>query len=416
MSESRPQRRSGGRIGRIVRSLLVIGLIAIILGSWSAYTTRRDIAVVTGPPGKAQADFFRAAADRPDIATFFKKLEPGQRLRMAQNLAHHRAPELAKLIGLLLADFDPQAREALTASLAELAKAHPEAVAAELKHKGSFQSLAVARALRQAGPAAVKAVAERLRVAETRPNAIAFLVAAGPPAVPFCCPCSKTKTKTCDWRHRTRSGSCVPGRPWRLWSRSTGAAEGDERLGYLTALSGIGAKETEALMAEALRDERLPGPQRAQAALGLGRIGTPSAARLLWSYTRSEDAALRASAISALQLAGDVALGGGSGDPATALEVAAAVPTPLAERFVARALRNRQLRLAAAEAAVEARDSSATCKPLCVTWTRTARASSQDAVIQALQSTAAGRTALERLQQDPHLQGFVARRSRLSAR
>src|SRR5580658_11330050 len=122
-----------------LRSLLFMGGLGAVLIVWNIYALHRDTELATGPKSEAQEAFFVDAADRPDISLFFRKLTAKQRLAMAQDIGRYTDPQLGKLCGTLLGDFDPAARAALADSMGNVAVVHPQEVADQFNQKGSFQ-------------------------------------------------------------------------------------------------------------------------------------------------------------------------------------------------------------------------------------------------------------------------------------
>jgi len=405
------RRRRTGRLARTVRSLVIIIAIGMGLALFNLYSNTRDVRIATGPPDAAQRAFFVASAERPDIPLFFKSLSPAQRITMAQRLGQHPHPKVVELVGKCLGTFDADARKALTDSLASLARTHPGDVAKLLSVPGSFQQLAIATALRSVGPDVLPAVAAQLSEGPARPNAVAYLVATGPAAIPPLLALldsdkPEVRSAAADALGKLGAREAVP-QLRTMYGKSTG----DERLAAMTALAGIGDPTTEPLMTQALSDEALSVPQRTQAALGLGRIGTPTAVATLWKYAQDPDTQLREGAMSALPLASDNALRSPSALPEKLVSVAAGVSTPFADQLIARSLQIPAAQLDAARAAAG--------RPSLVPALLTAvRASAEDgevadAMLESLASTPAGIRQIEGLRNDPSLGGLAERRLRL---
>jgi HEAT repeat protein len=412
---SKKPARGASRMARTMRSLMLMGALGASLAAFNVYATGRDMSIATGEEGPRQERFFVQAAERPDIPIFFKGLSPEQRLQMSRNIGRYDQPELATLIGKCLGTFDKDARAALTESLSALAKRHPAAVATQLSLPGSFQQLAVAQALQSAGESVLPVVAERMTDAAARANAGAFLVASGPPAVPVLVPLLDNEDEAvrfaaADALGKLRAREAVD--PLIRWFRQ---AEPEAKLTYLAALSGIGDPATEPMMAATLDDPSIPSPQRAQAALGLGRIGTPSAVRLLWPYTVVEDQRIRLSAISALQIAGDGALEEPAPTAAARVAVAAGIGSVRADAVLREALSQPGMRRVAAEAA----EGRATLVPalaeVLISLDPEADGDQADTLVRALVSTPEGLARVRQVQ-DPRLAGLVERRMRLAGR
>lgn len=402
-------RRAASRFARTMRSLGALVALGAGLAVYNAYSLRRDAALATGPRSEAQHAFFVGAADRPDIELFYKGLTPEQRLAMAERVAQYDDPQLAALIGTLLGSFDSRARGVLTSALVVVGKKHPEAVAAQLKQTGSLQLFALYDALRQVGASALPAVAAQLRVKDARPNASTVLVAAGPAAVPVLLPYlndpdKDIRTAAADALGKIGARSAVPA----LVTKYT-SATGDERFGYLSAIAAIGAPETEGLLTREVDDASLPTPRRAQAMLGLGRIGSPTAVAKLWSFAADDDTQVREAMISALQLAGNAALRAAKPSD-IGLRVAGGIRTPEASAYIARMLADPSTLHAAAQVAGNRPE---LVPSLFAALHRTDDGDAIDADMRALATTRDGIARLKTLVSDPTLGGFATRRLKL---
>jgi hypothetical protein len=396
-----------------MRTLILISLLGVGLGFYNAYTARRDEQLATGPNSENQRRFFVEAAERPDLEAFFKSLKGEERVAMARNIGRYRDPELASLIGKVLGDFDPKARTELTRSLATIAQAHPDKVAEQLKLTGSFQSLGVTRALKTVGPSAIPLVVKQLEVGDARNNAVAYLVGEGEKAVPPLIESLKhenadVRKAAADALGKIGSHTAVP-----ALTAKYGSSTGDEQIVYLAALSAIGAPESEALFVRNLANDKSPLTWRALAALGLGRIGSPHAASVLWKYAEHPDLDFQAQIISALQLAGDASLRSPERKPSLVTEVAHRVDTPLAESLIRQGLTRT-----ATPPQIRAAEGRPTLVPALAAVLHSIDPVSQgditDAVIQTLGTTPEGEAELAKLEKNPIYAGFVIRRERLA--
>jgi len=396
-------------LGRTLRSLAYITLVGVGLAVYNSYSLRRDVGIATGPQGDAQHEFFASAATRPDIALFYKGLTHAQRISMANNIGHYDDAKLAPLIGTLLGSFDTEARTALTESLTALGRTHPEAVALQLKQAGSLQQFAIATSLRAIGNSDLPAVGAQLAVADARPHAVAYMVAAGHDAVPVLMPYLDHKTAdvrlaAADALGKLGAREAVP-KLVGLYEDS----KGDEHFGYLSAIGGIGAPETEALLSRVVADVETSTPRRAQAFLGLGRIASDTSIATLWSFAKDDDVQIREAVIAGLQLAGPTTLATAP-NSALGLKVASGLKVQAATDYIdqklrepddisdaARAASNRpELVMSLTHAVIEHPDGA-----------------DVDLLMRALSSTPAGISELKQFTRDPNLGGFAMRRLRL---
>jgi HEAT repeat protein len=193
-------------------------------------------------------------------------------------------------------------------------------------------------------------------------------------------------------------------------------AKTDDKLKYLTALGSIGDPATEKILSDALDDESLDASMKQQAALGLGRIASPTSVRRLWSLLPNPDMDLRDSTISALQLAGDASLDVPNTPPDLALRVAASVKSRKGDLVIGQAMRSRDraLRIAAMRAAVKRPGVVADLVDVLRTLSREADGDLIDADVAALVSTPEGRQACASFETDPVVAAFLKRREALT--
>ena len=384
--------------------MIALGAALAVL---NVYTTRRDLALATGPRSDAQRRWLVEAAERPDIAPYFKKLSHPNRLAMARAVGRYDDATLAKLCGILLADFDEEARSLLVTALKRIAAAHPKAVAAELARKGGFQTLGVSEALRTLGPKGIPEVASMLDDPDARPAAVAYLVEAGDAAIPALL----QKLKESDPAVRLAAADALGGLRARTavppLLRLLKRAKSDERPSYIAALSAIGDPGTSTLLESILRDSALPLPERTAAAVGLGRIGGIDSARTLWSYASSDDPVLAKAANAALASVGAVALDVPAVPAELRIELAGVLEGGRADAVLRQSLRDPATRSAAVKASKGRLALVSDLAALLPQVRRDGRLAA--ALVSSLALSAEGRDRLMPYRSDPDLSGFIAR-------
>lgn len=405
------RKRPATRLTRTWQALFLLGGLAAAMAGWNVYSLRRDIGLALGSQGPAQERFFVEAAERPDINEFYKNLTPEQRRAMARNIGRYQDAQLAKLIGKLLQDFDAPARAELAKSLAVVAKGHPDAVATELKNTSAFQLLGVTEALRSLGPDAIPVVAKQLSNADQRRNAGSFMVGIGEPAVPALLQALKdenkdTRAAAADALGKIRSRTATSA----LLALAESSPTAD-RLPYLSALASIGDPASEPMLRRAFDDLALPTPLRVQAALGLGRIASPTALDLLWR-AESNPGELGDSVRDALVLASDRALAVNV-PLARKLPIAAGLRTPGAEAVLRAALADPDLREDASDASANRPAMVGALTTLVASLDPAVNGRAIDRALTALATTEEGGRELDRLAQRPELAGLIARRESL---
>ncbi|RYG48312.1 hypothetical protein EON79_04850 [bacterium] len=407
---SAAKQRSTGRLGRTLRALAIIVGIGVVLAVWNAYNLRKDVATATGPQSEAQKQFLVGAADRPDIAVFFKNLLPEQRLAMAQAIGRYDDPKLPIVVGKLLGDFDVEARKALTTSLIQLVKTQPEAVAQQLKEKGSFQQIGVFTALRTTGPSSLPLVAKQLSVGDARPNVIAYLVEQGAPSIPVLLPYLDDANNDVKLAAAEALGKLRAREATAKLVQLYNAAEPEPKAQYLAALSGIGDPTQEPLMARILGNEASPVAQRTSAALGLGRIANPGSVATLWRYVDEQETAVRESAIAGLVLAGDLSLEGKEGSAADRLAVAAGLRSAKADEVIRASFADPALVRDAARAATGRPALVATLAERLGRLNMDTEGDLADLLIESLTGTKEGEARLVVLKQNPEIAALADRR------
>lgn len=397
----------GGRAGRTVVALAVMVGLGLVLAALGVVTSRRDLALAIGPSSAAQRQWLDEAADRPDIAQFFKKLSHEQRIEMARAIGRYDDAPLAKLTGLLLADFDEEARAILQRGLGRIAAVHPEDVAAQLVQTGGFQQLAVFAALRTLGDRAITPVAAMLDNGDARPAAIAYLVAAGPAAIPALLPRLNDPKPEVRLAAADALGGLRAREAIAPLLKDLAEAPVADRPAYLADLAAIGDPSTEPLLASVLDDTARPLAERTAVALGLGRIGGPVATPLLWRYAATDEPVLAHAAFAALVTVGAPALQVPEVPPAIRIRLAAALVGPEADGVLRIALTQPETRLAAVQGAKERPSlipDLAALLPLAKEDGELAAALVAD-----LSATDAGRALLAPYRDDPGLTGFIQR-------
>lgn len=434
---TRKKKRSSQQ-GGSWKTLVFLILAAAGMAVWNAYSTKRDIAIATGRADDRQKEFFIDAADRPDIATLYKSMTGKQRVAVANNIglqaetnAARYYPcysalaetfgledeaKLAKLVGVLLTDFDPKAREALTRALCKIAVAEPAAVAVELKNAGSFQSLGVFTALKALGDPGIPYVVAELSNGDARPQAVEFLVEAGRVSIAPLLEQLKSDNKDVRLAAVDALGKLRAREATDLLTEQYGKAPNDEKLHYLTALGSIGDPRTEKILSDALDDDTLDASMKEQAALGLGRMATVTSVAKLWSLLPNPDQDLTESTIAALQLAGDASLQAQSGSIDLRVRVASAIHSPMADGVLREAFRSTDRALVKIAIRTAARRPALALDVADLLRRLNAADDGDviDAAVTALMSTPEGRSAIKPLESVPVIGAFEKRRRELA--
>lgn len=394
---------------RTLRALLAISAFGAALAIYSAWAAGRDIQLATGPKSADQERWLVGAASRPDLATFFKRLTRDQKLAMAQAVGRYDDAPLAKIVGTCIETFDPDTRKAFAIALVRIAKAHPQEVVDQMAGGGGIKQRAIANALHPLGSTVLPMVAEKLTIGDARTNAVSFLVDAGPDAVPFVAPKlddtdKDTRLATADCLGKLRATSAT-----LALTKLAQTAATEERPRYWAAIASIFDPSTETFLTSLIENSELDGSQRAQAALGLGRIGSESALKSIARFIVTDEAPLRRACIDALRSAGQRGLAVAP-DEESRIAVAAGVSGPAADAVLRSALFNPRTAAIAAAACADRPH----LHSVLIAAARRFGSDGEvaDAVVESLYQTPTGRQTLQSLRTDPSLTGFVLRKVR----
>jgi HEAT repeat protein len=402
--------KTASRMTLTIRSLIAMGVLGAGLTAWSTYTQRRDVEVATGPPSPAQEAFFIDGATRPDIATFFKKLSPSRRLAMAQNIGRYTDPQLAKLCGILLGDFDPKARAALAVSLTHIAQTHPDAAASELSEQGSFQYLGVAQALKATGPQVIPFVAQQLANSGAKSNAesvlVEFKTASVQPVLALLTSKDQATRQAAEETLGKLRATAATGALTAIFQSKAGP---DERETALVALAAIGDPTSESTFTAIIQDPSQPAGLRCEAAQGLGRIGSASAAEALWKFAQDPDWDVRDAVMDGLALCGDPALNTQNVPQDLLLTIASRLTSPKSDQVIREALTNPNLTTRAALACTNRPSLTPDLQRLLENPKNQANGDLAEAAIGSLATTPQGQSVLAGLKKDPNLAGFIQR-------
>jgi HEAT repeat protein len=272
----------------------------------------------------------------------------------------------------------------------------------------------VARALRSVGASAIPSVARELSDPSARSNAETYLVSYGGSAAtqvrPYLyVPDEDTRIAAEETLGEMRDRNSVP----KLLSLYQ-TADPAERKAAFAALASIGELGTESTMEAVLSDPSQTADMRGMAGFGLGRIATAEAAKVLWQFSADHDATVREQVLNALQVCGDVALRVPETRKGAQLAVAAGVRSSLSDRIIERDLADPELSVVATRSTV-GREGLADAVASELAMPRCSKNGEfAEAAVDALDSTARGRSLLARFRRDPNVEGFIARRRVLS--
>ena len=398
--------RKLGRTAQTVRILIGLCALGAVLTFYNAYSSRRDAQLATAEKSEQQRRFFVDASQRPDLGIFFKSLSHDERVTMSKAIGRYDDAEDAALIGTCLETFDVEAREALTASLIHLVKSQPESVIKLLERPGGFQQRAVRSALKTLGDSALPKIAEQLKVGGARGNAADVLVEFGEKSAQYVRPLladddADVRVACADILGKLRVAAAIP-----MLRKLADSKTGNERAIYIGAISAIGDPATESYVSEQLENPSNPADVRAQCALGLGLIASPSATRQLAAHLDDAETSIRRGAVDGLRHIGAAALVLPLSDR-DKLEIATGIAGPAANSVIRDALSKENLAVDAAAACAGRPEMQSELVAALRRYQSKGDVVSQ--IVSVLSGTEVGRQLLAKLEKDPLLEGFVRR-------
>jgi HEAT repeat protein len=307
-------------------------VVAFVIGSAimnNINTNRLLDDAVSGEPSR-QKSSLTSLAEREDFFDLLQSRETPQRLKIAQGVESLDNAAGVKVGLAMLRDPEPRVRERFIESLKKIAPHNLDSFVDGLKHADSNVKNGTVAVMAFVGepslPVALKAV-ENVDARVAAGNVLVKLGAASVPGL------LKILKETQD-------------EVIRLFVIETLGKIGDKRatpaiLPYLSltpekkrivigALGLIADPATEHQLIESLQNPEEDADARVQAAMGLGKIGTPSAISALIQALDNENLKIGDGAVTGLQQAGEKALG--------ALKTAAKHPDPDVRIRVAQAL------------------------------------------------------------------------------
>ncbi len=263
---------------------LVFGLaVAGVMGSalWNNIATNRLIEQATGTDINQQITALRQMAQRDDFYDLLQSRKPPARLRVANAVEQWNEPDAVKVALAMLRDPEPKVRDRFLQSLKVIGGNHLDALAEGLKHSDSKVKSGTIQVMTQLGLQSLPVALKAFEDAGARPAAMEVLVQFGSASVPGLLNIlQKAQDEGLQLDTITALGRIGD-------RRATNAIlpflklPVEKRRIVLTALGGIADPRTENILIEALRSEREDPDARAQCALGLGQIGSPTALRAL---------------------------------------------------------------------------------------------------------------------------------------
>jgi len=290
--------------------LLFVLAVGGIIGSaiWNNIATNRLIEQATGENRAQQVAALGALAQRDDFFDLLQSRKTPARLRVADGVEAMNNADGVKIALAMLRDPDPRVRDRFLESLKKLGAANLAAVAEGLKNGDAKVRNGTVQVMIALGEASIPHALKAFEDSGGRSAATEVLAHFGAKSVPGLLELLRTKE---DEGLRLDVVAALG----RIGDRRATEAilpflklPPEKRRVALSALGSIADPRTESVLIGALRSEQDDPDARAQVALGLGAIGTPSALRALQGALGELNLTVADSAALGLQRAGARAL------------------------------------------------------------------------------------------------------------
>ncbi|MDW8106717.1 MAG: HEAT repeat domain-containing protein [Armatimonadota bacterium] len=290
--------------------VLFVAVVGGIIGSaiWNNIATNRLIEHATGTDRTAQIDALSKLVQRDDFFDLLQSRKLPARLRVADGVEAMNNADGVKIALEMLRDPDPRVRERFLATLQRIGKTNLAAVAEGLKNGNTQVRNGTVQVMIALGAESVPHALKVFEDPSGRAGATEVLAHFGAQSVPGLLELLRTKE---DEGLRLDAIAALG----RIGDRRATEAilpflnlPPEKRRVVLAALGSIADPRTEAILVRALRSAEEDPDARAQVALGLGKLGTPSALRALQGALAELNLTVANAAALGLQRAGVRAL------------------------------------------------------------------------------------------------------------
>lgn len=286
-------------------------VVTFVIGSaiLNNINTNRLLDDAVSGEASRQTSSLTSLAEREDFFDLLQSRETPQRMKIAKGVESLNNAVGVKVGLAMLRDPEPRVREQFIESLKKIAPNNLEAFVDGLKHGDSNVKNGTVAVMAFAGEPSLPVALKAVENADARAAAGNVLVKLGAVSVPGLLNILKD----------------TEDEAIRLFVIETLGKIGDKRatpaiLPYLSlppekkrivtgALGLIADPATEKYLVQSLQDPEEDADARVQAALGLGKIGTPSAVSVLINALNNENLKISDGAVAGLQRAGGKALG-----------------------------------------------------------------------------------------------------------
>ncbi len=343
-----------------IARILFGAVVAFIIGSaiWNNIVTNRLIEEATGRDLEAQKRALTLLSEREDFFDLIQSRRPPRRLRVAVGAESLNNPVGVKVALAMLRDPEPRVRDRFLQALLKIGGDNLDALAEGLKNPDANVKNGTVKVMVQLGTRCLPVALKAFENADARSAAAEVLVQFGSASVPGLLEILnratdeglKLDTITALGRigDRRATDALLP-----YLSLPT-----EKKRIVLVALGTIADPRVEPILIRALRSPAEDPDARAQVALGLGHIGTPTAIRALIDALGDPNLQVADSAAQGLQKAGGRALDALTqalsdkrvGVRLRAVEALSGIPEARSVELLRRALRDSDARVQRAAA------------------------------------------------------------------
>ncbi|MEN3002126.1 MAG: HEAT repeat domain-containing protein [Armatimonadota bacterium] len=293
-----------------IARILFGAVVAFIIGSaiWNNIVTNRLIEEATGRDLEKQKRALTLLSEREDFFDLIQSRRPPRRLRVALGAESLNNAVGVKVALAMLRDPEPRVRDRFLQVLLKIGGENLDALAEGLKNPDANVKNGTVKVMVQLGIRCLPVALKAFENADARSAAAEVLVQFGSVSVPGLLDILNRATDEGLKLDAITALGRIGDR------RATDALlpylnlPTEKRRIVLVALGSIADPRTESILIEALRSPSEDPDARAQVALGLGQIGTPSAIRALTDALGDLDSQVADAAAQGLQKAGGRAL------------------------------------------------------------------------------------------------------------
>lgn len=293
----------------LFRALFAVAVLGVIGSAvWNNIVTNRLIEQATGTDIRVQVQALAQMAQRDDFFDLIQSRRTPARLRVAEGVERLNTPDAVKIALAMLRDPEPKVRDRFLEALRKIGGNHLDALAEGLKNSDSKVKNGTVQVMTELGLRCLPVALKAFEDGGARDSAGEVLVRFGTASVPGLLKLLRTSQD----EGLQLSAITVLGRigdPQAVDAIMPFLDLPPEKRRIVwTALGSIADPKTESVLVRALLSPDEDPDARAQVALGLGQIATPTALRTLRKGLEDPNLIVADACVAGLQRAGNRAV------------------------------------------------------------------------------------------------------------